>query len=182
MNPSHLHEIETPYDSPWTVRQRVRMLAWEFVWAVLCAWTPKPANRWRLFWLKVFGATIEGLPFVHQRARVQIPWNLTMHHRACLGDGACAYSLGKITVGEGATVAQEVYLCAGTHAFDRPSMDLVTAPIVIERDAFLGARAFVMPGITIGARAIVGACAVVTRNVAAGKIVAGNPAREIGQR
>src|SRR5688572_8769954 len=105
----------TAYSSPWTLDQRVRMLLWESCWRLFCAWTPKPFNAWRLFWLRLFGATVNGRPFVHQRARVQIPWNLTLHHRACLGDGAVAYSLGAIEIKAHATVAQEAYLCTGTH-------------------------------------------------------------------
>jgi putative colanic acid biosynthesis acetyltransferase WcaF len=169
---------QTPYDSPWTLRMRIAMILREYCWWIFCAWTPKPANAWRLLWLRAFGARIYGRPFVHQRARIQIPWNLTLHHRACLGDRANAYSLGEIEVHEHATVAQEVYLCTGTHAFDRPALDLITKKITIGAHAFLGARAFVMPGVTVGERAIVGACSVVTRDVGAGVVVAGNPARE----
>ncbi|GAB2580896.1 hypothetical protein GCM10027190_32690 [Spirosoma areae] len=87
-----------------------------------------------------------------------------------------------IEIHEHATVAQEVYLCTGTHAFDQPAMNLVTAPIVIGPYAFIGARAFIMPGVTVGEQAIVGSCSIVTRNVAPRKVVAGNPSREIGIR
>ena len=40
-----------------------------------------------------------------------------MRHRACLGERSVAYSLGTIEIMEGATVAQEAYLCTGTHDF-----------------------------------------------------------------
>lgn len=175
---SYSHQQADQYASPWSVGQRVKMMCWEYVWAIFCAWTPKPANPWRLFWLRLFGATIHGTPFVHQRARIQIPWNLILHHKACLGDRANAYSLGVIELEEGATVAQEVYLCTGTHAFDQPAMNLVTSPIIIGANAFIGARAFIMPGVSVGRRAIVGACSVVTRDVAPGSTVAGTPARQ----
>ena len=153
------------------------MILWEHAWLIFCSWTPKPANKWRLFWLKMFGARIYGTPFVHQRARIQIPWNLILHDRAALGDRANAYSLGKIEIHEHATVAQEVYLCTGTHAFDSPTLSLITAPISIRAHAFIGARAFIMPGITVGEYAIVGACSVVTKDIPSHRIVAGNPAR-----
>jgi len=81
-------------ESPWSVENRALRLLWEFCWFFFCRWTPKPANPWRIFWLDVFGATIEGKPFVHQRARIEIPWHLTLRDRACLGDRANAYSLG----------------------------------------------------------------------------------------
>jgi putative colanic acid biosynthesis acetyltransferase WcaF len=179
---NQIHAQESPYDSPWTFGQRVKMVVWDYVWMLLCIWTPKPANAWRLFWLRAFGAKLHGRPFVHQRARIQIPWNLTLHDRACLGDRANAYTVGEIEIGEEATVAQECYLCTGTHAFDSPAMNLVTAKISIGAGAFLGARSFVMPGVTIGERAIIGACSVVIKDVPDGAIVAGNPAKLVKRR
>lgn len=172
----------SPYESPWSGRERALRLLWGFCWVVFCAWTPKPANGWRLFWLRMFGARIDGLPFVHQRARIEIPWHLTLHDRACLGDRANAYSLGEIEIGARATVAQEVYLSTGTHDFSRPEIPLLTGKISIGEDAFIGARAFVMPGITIGARSVIGACSVVTKDVPPDVRAAGNPCRVFGPR
>ena len=132
--------------------------------------------------LKIFGANLSGMPFIHSTARIQIPWNLTMSHRACLGEGANAYSLGKIKIMEGATIAQEAYLCTGTHDFNDPSLQLITKPITIGKNAFIGARALILPGVCIGDWAIVGAMSVVSKDVDDHQIVAGNPAKKIGER
>jgi putative colanic acid biosynthesis acetyltransferase WcaF len=132
--------------------------------------------------LKVFGANLSGIPFIHSTVRIQIPWNLTMKHRACLGECANAYSLGKIDIQEGATIAQEVYLCTGTHDFNDPSLQLITKPITVGKNAFIGARAMILPGTRIGDRAIVGAMSVVSKDVPDHQIVAGNPANKIGER
>lgn len=175
-------EQKSAYDSPWSDSQRFMRVLWEFCWLVFCIWTPKPFNEWRLFWLRVFDAKIHGKPFVHQRARIAIPWNLTLHDRACLGDRANAYSLGEIEIGARATVAQEVYLSAGSHDFEKPEMPLVVGRITIGEDAFIGARAIVLPGITIGARSIVGAGSVVTKDVPENVIAAGNPCRVLRSR
>ena len=169
-------------ESPWPTGDRLRRLLWELAWSVFCEWTPKPFNPWRLFWLRLFDAKIQGTPFVHQRARIAIPWNLTMGDGACLGDRANAYSLGQIEIGPRATVAQEVYLSTGTHDFGRPEIPLVTAKITIGEDAFIGARAFIMPGVTIGARSVIGACSVVTRDIPADTVAAGNPCRVLRPR
>src|ERR1041384_8265290 len=127
-------------ESPWSAQDRALRLLWEVCWFFLCRWTPKPANSWRLFWLDVFGATIEGKPFVHQRARIEIPWHLTLHDRACLGDGANAYTLGRIEIGARATVAQEVYLSTGSHDFSHPALQLVTAKITDRKSVVKGKR------------------------------------------
>lgn len=170
------------HGSPWGTNERAMRVLWEFCWAILCGWTPKPLNPWRLFWLRAFGAKIEGTPFVHQRARIEIPWNLTLHDRACLGDRANAYSLGEIEIGAHATVAQEVYLSTGSHDFTQSGIPLTTGTITIGEGVFLGARAFVMPGITIGAGSVIGACSVVTKDVPPNVFAAGNPCKVLRPR
>jgi putative colanic acid biosynthesis acetyltransferase WcaF len=173
----HTHTQISRYSSPWSRSYRVRMLLWEVLWPLLAQWTPKPLNPWRLLILRCFGTRIYGEPFVHQRARIDHPWNLTLHDKACLGDRSHAYCLGPVLIHDGATVAQEAYLCTGTHDFHQPNWPLQTAPITIGMHAFIGARSCVLPGVSVGDCAVVGACSVVTRSVKPGKVVKGNPAR-----
>lgn len=182
MKTKKVHNQSLSTDSPWAFSQRIKMLVWEYCWIIFCLWTPKPANQWRLLWLKLFGAKIYGKPFIHQRARIQIPWNLIIHHRACIGDRANIYTLGKIEVKEEAIIAQEAYICTGTHAFDREAMNLITIPIIIGKGSFIGARSFILPGVIIGEYAVIGSCAVVTKYVEPYTIVGGNPAKFIKKR
>ena len=111
---SHLN-LPARGTSPWTSKQRLVLLTWEITWSLLCAWTPKPLNRWRLLILRLFGAKIEGIPFVHQRARIQVPWNLTLGSGASLGDRSNIYSLDQVIIGRRVVIGQESYLCTGTH-------------------------------------------------------------------
>jgi putative colanic acid biosynthesis acetyltransferase WcaF len=175
-------EQATYYSSPWSIAVRVRMALWNAAWLFLCRWTPKPLRPWRTAILRLFGAKTEGIVFVASSARIKMPWNLTMAARSCIGAAAEVYNLAPVILGERATVAQEVYLCCGTHKFDDPALPLVVGPIHIGADAFLGARAFIHPGVSIGTGAIVGACSVVTRDVAPWTISAGNPSTFIKQR
>jgi putative colanic acid biosynthesis acetyltransferase WcaF len=119
---------------------------------------------------------------VHGRATIVRPWNLTLHERSCLGDGAVAYCLDRIELGVGSTIAQGAYLCTGTHDFDHPHTPLKTAAISVGAYAFVGLRAIVLPGVAVGNDCVVGAGAVVTRDTEAGAVYAGNPARRIGTR
>ena len=52
-------------------------------------------------------------------------------------------------------------------------------PVVIGANVWIGAGAMILPGVTLGDDAIVGACSIVTRDVPAGVTVVGNPARVI---
>jgi acetyltransferase-like isoleucine patch superfamily enzyme len=63
--------------------------------------------------------------------------------------------------------------------FERIEATVRKAPIVIEDDVWVGANAIILKGVTIGARSIIGAGSVVTKDVAPGVVVAGNPARVV---
>jgi putative colanic acid biosynthesis acetyltransferase WcaF len=178
----YTYEQKSAYISPRPRGELIGQALWQYCWLLFCLWTPKPLNRWRLFWLRLFGAKIYGTPFVHPLARIAVPWNLTMHDRSTLAERANAYSLGEIELKERCTVGQEAYLCSATHDFSSVNLPLMTGKIVIAEDAFLGARVFVMPGVTIGAGTVIGACSVVTRDVPKWTIAGGNPCRSIKPR
>lgn len=179
---AHTHAQENRRSSPWSKGHRYKAALWKLVEMTLFRPTPKPMKHWRLFLLRLFGATIEGSPFVDATARIKYPWHLTIKDRACIGPGADIYNLAHITLEPGCVVAQQVYLCTGTHDLDDPNFPLVTAPITIGENAFIGVRALIMPGLTVGTGGVVGGGAVVVKNVPDWTIVGGNPARPIKER
>ena len=132
--------------------------------------------------MRVFGATIGRNVNIYPSARISVPWNLQIGDNASIGDGAIIYSLGLIYIGDDATVSQYAHLCAGTHDFRDPRMTLLKQSISVGNGAWVCADAFVGPGVTVGSMAVVGACAVVVRNVDDKKVVVGNPARVVGDR
>jgi acetyltransferase-like isoleucine patch superfamily enzyme len=89
----------------------------------------------------------------------------------------------KIIVEDKVTISMRVMLLTHTHAGKSPlSESHLTpsySPILLKQGCYLGAGAIILPGITIGEEAIVGAGAVVTRDVPAYVVVAGSPARTI---
>jgi putative colanic acid biosynthesis acetyltransferase WcaF len=144
--------------------------------------TPKPFVRWRLFLLRLFGCKISGRPFVAPSAIIRMPWQLALEDRATLGAGAEVYNLGFVRLGARCTVAQQAYLCGGTHDLEDPSLPLVTGQIVIGEDCFIGVRALVLPGVNIGDGAVIGAGSVVARDLPAWTVYAGNPCRPLRPR
>lgn len=110
--------------------------------------------------------------------RISIGKNSVIN-RHCRLDGR-----GGISIGRNVSISPECYLISASHDPHSPTfegLDGHTA-IAIHDYAWLGTRAIVLPGVTIGRAAIVGAGAVVTRDVEPFTIVAGNPARVIGHR
>ena len=185
--PRDRYELKQPdqsdaYRSPWSRREQLGIKSFALAWMLLCRWTPGPANFWRLMVLRLFGCRIQGRPFVAPDARIRVPWQLEMHDRACIGDGAEIYNLGECILRARCTVAQHGYLCGGSHDLSRRALPLIVAPIDVGEDAFLGAKVFVMPGVTIGEGAVVGAASVVVRDVLPWTIVVGNPATPVATR
>ncbi len=99
-----------------------------------------------------------------------------------INDGCKIDFTGGVTIEDNALLSNSVAIYSHDHGHDPRSRPVPNA-LVIERNVWIGAHAIVLPGTErIGQRAIIGAGAVVTRPVAEGAIVAGNPARLIKMR
>ena len=123
---------------------------------------------------------------VDDTVRVFPPFNInygrsTRFGRDCFVNFGCTFlAIGGITVEDGAFIGPHCVLATEYHP-EEPARrhSLFTRPIVIGRNAWLGADVKVLAGVTIGENAIVAAGSVVTRDVPAGMVVAGSPARVI---
>ena len=144
--------------------------------------SPRPLWGWRRWMLRRFGAKVGRGVHVFPTARITIPWNLTLGDYSAIGDRAILYALGPIIIGPRATISQRAHLCAGSHDWSSPEMTLTKPPIKIGEETWICADAFIGPGVTVGDRAILGARAVVTKDVEEDAIVAGNPVKRIGTR
>lgn len=173
---------ENRYASPWHWRVRYGGALWHLVWLVLFRPTPKPLNAWRVFLLRLFGAKITGSVYVAPSARVKFPFHLEMHDRSCLAYDSEVYNLGYCILRENAIVTQGVYLCGGSHDLSAEDQPLVVGRIELGPETFIGARAMILPGVAVREGAVVGAGAVVSKDVPAWTIVAGNPAKPVRER
>jgi maltose O-acetyltransferase len=84
-----------------------------------------------------------------------------------------------IEIGNRVTIAPQVYLLAHDASTKKYLNYTKIGKVKIEDNCFIGARAIIMPGVTIGRNAIVAAGSVVTKSVAADTVVGGNPAQFI---
>lgn len=108
--------------------------------------------------------------------------------RTSIGANSCIISVSGVEIGRAVLTAGACYISAGnypTHDLSRPIMDndvISKGPVRIGDGAWLGTGVVVLDGITIGRDAVVGAGAVVTRDVPERAIVVGVPARQVGMR
>jgi len=107
-------------------------------------------------------------------------WNIRAGRNLYLNSGCVILDVRPVTIGDDVLLGPQVQLLAADHPRD-PAMRRAGRefgrPIRIGDGAWLGGGAIVLPGVTVGRHAIVGAGAVVTRDVPDGATVVGNPAR-----
>lgn len=115
--------------------------------------------------------------------RIVLGRDVHVGERCCLWAGD---TTGRIVLGDKVLLAPEVFITAsnygtapGVPVMDQPKRE---ADVVVGDDVWLGARVVVLPGVTIGDGAVVGAGSVVTKDVPAGAIAVGTPARVVGER
>lgn len=171
----------------YLVRGRVREPLLTYAWFRL--WGKRVVNlaslcglMYRAGKLRRKGARIGSLAAV---GRVELNGNasrLTIGRECVLGDRVHLALHDRIQLGDYVVINDCCALLTASHDVDSPDWSQKRAPIVIEDHAWVAARAIILPGVTIGRAAVVGAGAVVTRDVPAYHVVAGNPARTVKER
>lgn len=170
--------------TPYPKKELVGRWLWAMVEATLFRWSPRPFHRWRAVLLKLFGASIPELDkvVVFPSAHIVFPWKLRLEPRSMIGPKVVIYNLGAIHLERGANLSQGCHLCSGTHEYRRWDMPLVTLPITIGANAWLGAEVFVGPGVNIGELCVIGARSVVVKDQPKSWVCAGHPCRPIKER
>lgn len=171
------------YHNALSRKNQVIRLLWTVVWGIFARPLPRSVGSgWKRFLLRLFGARIASTAIVYSSAKVYYPANLTMEAYSCLASDVDCYNVAPITIGANSTVSQGAYLCTASHDISDPLNPLITAPIVIEDQAWVAAGAFVGMGVTIGQGAVVGARAAVFKSVEPWTVVGGNPAKFLKKR
>ncbi|NJC23273.1 acetyltransferase-like isoleucine patch superfamily enzyme [Arthrobacter pigmenti] len=106
--------------------------------------------------------------------------NITFGKRIFINSGCKFQDQGGVVIGDDCLIGHNTVLATLNHDLD-PSRraDMHPAPIVLGRNVWIGSNVTVLPGVTIGDDAVVAAASVVTKDVPAGTIVVGSPARVV---
>lgn len=162
--------------------QLLRFL-WSITWLLLVRPLPRSVgNPWKLFLLRLFGAQLHSTAKVYSSVKIYAPWNLQMHEFSCLAPEVDCYNVNKVIIGAHSTVSQKTYLCAASHDITKADYPLITAPIILEDQVWVGADAYIGMGVTLRQGSVIGARASVYKDVDSWVVVGGNPAKFLNKR
>lgn len=133
-------------------------------------------------------ARLRGFAFIYKGVYFEHCYGIAAGRNLHVSAGAVLYGRGGIAIGEDVMIGHYATIYSSQHQWDRdPSLPMIyqghkSAPVEIGDDVWIGAHVVVLPGVHIATGTVVAAGAVVTRDTDPYSIVAGSPARPIGQR
>lgn len=168
------------------VIRRIKTIFWEFI-AMKLRWTGYiPSHYFRRFVYRFWGIKIGSGSTIHMGAVFYYPPNIKIGKDTIIGENVVLDGRAPLNIGDHVDIASEVMIYNSQH--DTSEEDFadvekaVLEPVNIEDYVFIGPRAIILPGVTIKKGAVVGAGAVVTKDVPEFTIVGGVPAKPIGER
>lgn len=137
-------------------------------------------RRW--FYRAVMRFEIGTRSFVFMGAHFDARGDFKLGDYSTINHGCRLDNRGGLEIGSNVSISAEVCILTADHDPQSATFAGRTRPVRVGDHVFIGTRAMILPGVTIGRGAVVAAGAVVTKDVAEFSIVAGSPARQIGTR
>jgi len=126
--------------------------------------------------LVLFGGSVGKGVVIKPKVKIKYPWNLTVGDNVWIGEGAWIDNLVKVAIGDDVCVSQGACVMTGSHDYKKPAFDLIVKPVIIGDGAWIGAKAIVCPGVTVGSHGVVTAGSVLTTDALPYTVYQGNPA------
>jgi maltose O-acetyltransferase len=162
--------------------RRIKTIILEFIVMKLHFVGYIPSHHYRRFFYRLFGMNIGKGSTIHMGARLYNPRNIQIGNDSIIGEGVVLDGRDKLLIGDHVDIASEVMIYNSEHDVQSNDFKAKTAPVEISDYVFIGPRAIILPGVKIGKGAVIGAGAVVTKDVEEYSIVGGVPAVEVGKR
>lgn len=141
-----------------------------------------PSHHVRRFLFSLAGAEIGKGSAIHMGCKFFSVKNLKIGEDSIIGRGVFLDGRDKLSIGSHVDIASEVAIYNSEHDINSEDFKATTSPVEVGDFCFIGPRAIILPGVKIGKGAVVGAGAVVTKDVEDFAIVGGVPAQVIGER
>lgn len=141
-----------------------------------------PSHLFRRFCYRISGIKIGKGSTIHINCNFFYPPKITIGNDTIIGNNAFLDGRAPLIIGNHVNISSQVLIYNSEHDIQAENFQAREEKVVIEDYVYIGARAIILPGVTIGKGAVVASGAVVTKDVAPLTVVGGVPAKEIGKR
>lgn len=152
----------------------------ELIILKIIGFMPLYSIRW--FFYLTAGLHIGKGSHIHMGAQFFYPANITIGEDTIIGQNTFLDGRDKLKIGSHVDIASDVMIYNSEHDINAEDFHAILGPVEIGDYCFIGPRTIILPGVKIGKGAVVGAGAVVTKDVEDFSIVGGIPAKPIGER
>ena len=141
-----------------------------------------PSLHVRRCYLRLFLGGMGKGNYIARNIDIREPHNIHMGNHNVINKHVVLDGRGGLTIGNNVDIAQDTQIWTYQHDKNDSKHGGQGKPVIISDYSWIAARVTILPGVTIGKGAVLGANAVVTRNVSEMAVVAGNPAKVVSQR
>lgn len=161
---------------------KLKQVAWYFINIFFLKNSLNISSGLKLFLLKLFGAKIGKGVVIKPSVNIKYPWKLQIGNHVWVGEEVWIDNLSEVIIGDSTTISQGAMILTGSHDHTKETFDFISFPVIVEEGAWIGARAVVYGGVTVGSHAILGINAVAENNMQPYTIYKGNPAVPVLKR
>ena len=160
----------------WSIKEGIRQQITDMIMWTHFHWI-------RILFMRLFSGHFGLGSSVLRHVEIWNPQNIFIGNHVIINQRVFLDGRGAtLTIGDNVDIAKEAIVWTLGHDISSPYHETTSAPVVIEDHVWIGCRAQILPGVTIGKGAVIAAGAIVTKNVPAYEIWGGVPAKRKGKR
>lgn len=160
----------------------LKRLLWYFTNALFFINPLFPFRAPKPLLLRMFGATVGKGVVVHPGVNIKFPWKLKIGDHVWIGQRAWLDNIDQLTIGNNVNISQGALIILGDHDYKNVSHPTIHKPVVLEDGCWIGTRAIITLGVTVGTHAMLTAGSVASKDLDPYFIYKGNPAEKVRER
>ena len=163
-------------------KSKLMQLIWYLISIVFFESSIFHQYRLKSWLLKLFGAKVGLGLIIKPKVYIKYPWRLEIGHDVWIGEGVRIDNLALVKLGSNVCVSQNAFLLTGNHNYRSAAFELMTGPITIEDEVWVGASSVVCPNTVLSQGTIITVGSVISGTTNANRVYRGNPAIDIKPR
>ncbi|WP_214072469.1 WcaF family extracellular polysaccharide biosynthesis acetyltransferase [Mucilaginibacter sp. dw_454] len=160
----------------------IKRLLWHYVNGFVFKTSLFPVYGIKAALLRLFGAKVGANVQIKPNVNIKYPWLLTIGDEVWIGEQVWIDNLVMVTIGANVCLSQGATILTGSHNYKKTSFNLITGSVIFEDGVWIGAKAVVNQGITVGSHTVLTTGSIATKNLEPHSIYQGNPAVKIRDR